>query len=170
MGGGIPWGFGARFLYDAHLRYFRPGLPCYLRVQNYTTPAAGYGELGFQFSPSGAQQFQSGFNDVLIDPPVESWSGSAKGTKGGDIGLNQARLMFYGRTFYVSHTFVRARMNTQGFTDGYQVWRDPTVIGLFYDNRLYHIASIDYEQIAGETIAWTLDGNYQETEITVEGS
>src|SRR5580693_1386334 len=99
MGGGVPWGFGVRFIYDSHLRYFRPGLPCALRVQNYVTPDAGYAELGFQFSPTGVMQpEQTGFTDILIRPPVEVWSAGAKGVKGGDIGLNQARLMFYART------------------------------------------------------------------------
>jgi hypothetical protein len=169
--GGIPWGFGVRFLYDSHLRFFRPGLPCALRVQNYTTPEAGFAELGFQFTPSGAAQpEETGFTDIPIKPPVEVWSGGTKGGKGGDIGLNQARLMFYSRTFYVSHTFVVKRMNLQGYSDPYQVWRDPTVIGLYYENRLHKIESIDNEQIAGQILAWTLETSYQETEVTVEGS
>jgi hypothetical protein len=116
------------------------------------------------------QPEQTGFTDILIKPPVEVWTGSPKGTKGGDIGLNQARLMFYGRTFYISHTFVQAQMNANGYTDPYQVWRDPSVIGLFYDNRLHKIDSIDYEQIAGVTIAWVLEVSYQETAVTVSGS
>lgn len=173
MGGGVLWGFGARFLYDSHLRYFRPGFPCYLRLQNYVTPESGYAELGFQFTPSGAlQPEQTGFTDILIKPPVEAWSGGSPKSsgQGGDIGLNQARLMFYERQFYVSHTFVKARMNAQGFTDGYQVWRDPSIIGLIYDNRLHKINSVGYEQVAAETIAWVLDTSYQETIVTVQGS
>jgi len=116
------------------------------------------------------QPEQTGFTDVPIQPPVEVWSAGGKGTKGGDIGLNQARLMFYQRTFYVSHTFVIARMNSQGFTDPYQVWRDPTVVGLFYDKRLHSIDSVDYETIAGQAIAWMLGASYQEPAVTVEGS
>jgi hypothetical protein len=171
MGGGIPWGFGVRYLYDQHLKYFRPGLVCALRIQNYTTPEAGYAELGFEFAPTGAMQpEQTGFTDILIQPPVEVWSGGAKGAGGGDGGLNQARFMVYKRTFYISHTFVIKRMNIMGYTDGYQVWRDPVVIGLYYDKRLYSIDAIDYEQIAGQTLAWVLDATYQELATTVSGS
>ena len=171
MGGGVPWGFGVRFLYDAHLRYFRPGLPCALRIQNYTTPNQGFAELGFEFTPTGAMQpEQTGFTDVPIKPPVEVWTSGAKGGKAGDIGLNQVRFMYYARTFYVSHTFVQNRMNSQGFSDPYQVWRDPSVMGLFYDKRLHKIDSVDYEQIAGVTIAWVLDASYQERAVTVLGS
>jgi hypothetical protein len=171
MGGGVPWGFGVRFMYDSMLRYFRPGLPCALRIQNYVTPDVGFAELGFEFSPTGAMQpEETGFMDIPIKPPVEVWSAGAKGGKAGDIGLNQARFMFSGRTFYVSHTFVKARMNLMGYTDPYQVWRDPTVIGLYYDNRLHKIDGIDNEQIAGQILAWTLDTSYQEVPVTVEGS
>jgi hypothetical protein len=171
MGGGIPWGFGVRYLYDAHLRYFRPGLPCALRIQNFLTPEAGYAELGFEFSPTGVMQpEQTGFTDIPIKPPVEVWSAGAKGGGGGDQGLNQVRFMVYRRTFYVSHTFVIKRMNRENFSDAYQVWRDPSVIGLYYDNRLHSINAIDNEQIAGQTLAWVLDTTYQELATTVPGS
>jgi hypothetical protein len=63
-----------------------------------------------------------------------------------------------------------SRMNSQGYSDAYQVWRDPSVIGIYYDSRLHKIDSIDYEQIAGQTIAWVLEVTYQEPAVTVAGS
>jgi hypothetical protein len=166
----IPWGYGVRFLYDAHLRYFRPGLPTALRIRNYVMPTSGYVELGFQFSPTGNQIFQAGFTDVPIVPPVEVWNGSSgKGGPQANAGLNQARLMTFSKTFIISHTFVLARMDSQGFTDPYQVWRDPSVIGLFYNTRLFSIEDIVFEEIAGQVLAWTLTGNAQEPATTVVG-
>jgi hypothetical protein len=171
MGGSIPWGFGVRFLYDAHLRFFRPGLPCALRVQNYVTPEDGFAELGFEFTPSGAlQPEQTGFTDIPVNPPVEVWGGNTGGGRGSDKGMNQVRYQVLSRMFYISHTFVIAMMNRFGYSDAYQVWRDPSVIGLYYDSRLHSIDNISHEEVAGITLAWEIDTTYAERAVTVQGS
>ena len=170
MGGGVNWGFGVRYLYDSHLRFFRPGLPIALRVRNYTAPEQGYVELGFAYSPTGTLSNQAGFTDIIIKPPAE-----VKEISLANIGLNQAKLMFGAKQFTISHTFVRAQMNANGYTDPYQVFRDPSVIGIAYpptpgQQRLFSIESITHEEIAGQTLAWLLICNAAETPVTVQGA
>jgi hypothetical protein len=170
MGGSVPFGFGVRFLYDSHLRYWRPGLPIALRIRNYTTPEVGYAELGFQYSPSGTAQYQAGFTDIIIKPPAEVKELSLM-----NIGLNSAKLMFGAKQFVISHTFVRAQMNANNYTDPYQVFRNPLVVGIAYPAypldavRLFSIESITHEEIAGQTLAWTLLCNAAETAVSVQG-
>jgi len=178
---GIPFSFGVRFLYDAHLRYFRPGLPTAIRIRNYETADAGYSEFGFQYSPTGQLQFQAGFTDIVIDPPPE-----VKEVSLHNIGLNQARLQFGAKNFIISQTWVLARMNQMQYTDPIQVFRDPSVIGIAYpylgnlqgqlpsasanaQTRLFSIESITHDEIAGETLAYTVLCNATETLVNVPG-
>jgi hypothetical protein len=179
---GIPFGFGVRALYDSHMRFWRPGLPCALRIRNFVTPDQGYAELGFQFGPSGQISDEQGFKDVLIKPQPEVKEVSLR-----DIGLNQTKLMFGAKQFIISQTFVLKRMRDKGYTDPYQVFRDPSVIGIAYpvfspitpdqtgDNpnsqtRLFSIESITHDEIAGQTLAYTLLCNAQETLSSESGS
>ncbi len=178
----VPFGFGVRALYDSHLNFWRPGLPCGLRIKNYVTPSQGYGELGFQFSPSGAIADQQGFTDVPIKPQPE-----VKEVPLRDIGLNQVRLMFGAKQFIISHTFVLKRMQKMNYSDPFQVFRDPSVLGIVYplfapetpdqtgnnptaQTRLFSIESITHDEIAGQTLAYTILGNAQETLVSVAGS
>jgi hypothetical protein len=183
---GVPFGFGVRMLYDSHLRYWRPGLPCALRVLNYTLPQQGFSELGFTFAPSasGSLADQQGFNDILIKPPCEVKEVSLR-----DIGLNAAKLMFGAKQFTISQTFVQRRMREMGYTDPIRVFRDPSVVGIAYpyfgpqsadqvgtppqpvdQTRLFSIESITHEEVAGQTLAYTLLCNASENLVNVEGS
>ena len=161
----IPIGYGVRYLYDAHLRFWRPGLPVALRIRNYTAPATGYVELGFQYSPTGTMSLEQGFTDICIHPQPEVMEVPLR-----DIGLNQARLMFGARKFAVSHTFVLKRMREMEYKDTYQVWRDPSVVGLYYNKRLFNIESITHDEYGGQTLVWTLLCNAAETLVDVKGS
>ena len=169
---GVPFGFGVRFLYDSHLQFWRPGLPVALRIRNFSTPADGYAELGFEFSPTGTIADQSGFTDIRIVPQPE-----VKEVNLRDIGLNQAKLMFGAKNFIISQTFVLKRMNAMGYQDPIQVFRDPSVIGIAYPAvpvnnqqvRLFSIESITHDEIAGQTLAYTLLCNAQETLVSVQG-
>jgi len=162
---GIPFAYGVRFLYDQHLSFWRPGLPVALRIRNFEVPESGYAELGFSFSPSGQMALDQGFTDICIKPQPE-----VKDVSFRDIGLNQGRLNFGARIFAVSHTFVLRRMKEMKYTDPYQVWRDPSVIGIFYNGRLFSIVVPLHEEYGGQTLVWNLTCNAPETAVTVKGT
>lgn len=154
-GGASAWGM--RSLADTFFRYFQPGLCCYLRLQVVDTTTTSYGQLGFQPTVTGAQPGQSGIFDILIDPPADVREVSMH-----NIGISGGRLQFGARTFLISHTFVLNQMAERSFTDPYQVWRDPSVIGLYYNQRLFSIESISHEDVGSETTLWQLICNASE--------
>lgn len=152
MGGASAWGI--RSLADTFLRYFQPGLPCWLRIQNQVMSSGDPSALGFMPAVTGAQ---TGFYDVKIDPPPDVQEVSLH-----NIGILGGRLNFGARIFLVSHAFVRARMDELGYSDPMQVWRDPSVMGFYYDQRLFSIESITHEDIGSEQTLWKLIGNANE--------
>jgi len=149
MGGASAWGL--RSLADTFLRYFLPGLPCYLRFQNFDATSADFAQLGFQPVVSGGP---SGVFDFPIDPQPDVQEVSLH-----DIGIMGGRLQFGARRFLVSHTFVINQMSLRGLTDPYQVWRDPLVMGIFYNSRMFSIESITHEDVGSETTLWILTCN-----------
>lgn len=152
MGGASAWGI--RSLADTWFRYWQPGLPVYLRFQEQVNSANDYSALGFMPAVTGAP---AGVTDILIDPPPD-----VKDISLHNIGIMGGRLNFGARTFIVSHTFVLAMMAKFQFTDPYQVWRDESVVGLYYNNRLFSIESLTHEEVGGETTLWKIIGNSTE--------
>jgi hypothetical protein len=152
MGGASAWGL--RSLADGFFRYFQPSSPVYLRRQNQLNSPNDYSALGFQPTVSGGP---TGFTDLLVDPPAD-----VKEVSLHNIGILGGRLNFGARTFLISHTFVQAVMDDEDYTDPYQVWRDPSVIGLYYQKRLFSIESITNETVGGYITLWYLIGNSDE--------
>lgn len=161
---GVPFRLGLQYLLDSHLSYTRAGLPVYLRLQNF--PDSGDSiELGVPFVPTGDASAQSGYTDILIDPPP-----ATKNISQMNIGLDTKRLNFGSKLFVVSHTFVETqRQANVNIKDDYDVWRNwdgkTPVIGLVSDNRLFSIEKITHDEIAGEIIKWTLVGNALEQQL-----
>jgi hypothetical protein len=153
MGGGAS-AWGIRSLADTFLRYFQPGMPCYLRMQQVDAAGTPYGQIGFMPAVTGAM---SGFQDILVDPPAEVTEVSLH-----NIGIMGARLQFGARRFLISNLFVINQMEEQELKDPYQVWRGPLVMGLFYNQRLFSIESITHEDIGSETTLWNLVCNSHE--------
>jgi len=154
--------YGVRMLLDANQQFMGGGLPVYLRTKNEVDDAQSYTDLGFQATDEGPT---SGFTDTQIFPQPEVDEVSLH-----NIGLNQARLQFGARIFAISHTFVLNQMAENGYDDAMQVWRDPSVIGLFYDGRLFSIESITHEDAGGDIIWWKLICNSTDRQVTVTGS
>ncbi len=155
MGGASAWGI--RSLADGFLRYFQPGLPVYLRQQNVATEAGDYSSLGFTPTFTGQLVGPTGFTDTLIDPPADVQEVSLH-----NIGVIGARLQFGARMFLISNLFVQKQINQFGYTDPYQVWRDPSVVGLYYNQRLFSIESITHEDVGSEATLWKLVCNSSE--------
>ena len=152
-GGASAWGL--RSLADGYLRYFQPGLPCYLRFQTVQADdTTEYASLGFMPSVTGAL---SGVQDVLIDPPPDVQEVSLH-----NIGIMGARLQFGARRFLISHTFVREQMRLRELTDPYKVFRDSSVMGIYYNHRLFSIESLTHEDVGGEPTLWTVIANSYE--------
>lgn len=151
-GGASTWGL--RSLTDGFLRYFQPGLPVYLRQQYITNQPNDYSALGFMPSVSGGQ---GGYNDTLIDPPPDVQELSLH-----NIGIMGGRLQFGAKMFLVSDTFVENQMDSQQYTDPLSVWRDPSVVGIIYGDRLFAIESITHEDVGGATTLWKLICNAAE--------
>src|SRR6266700_5521997 len=126
-GGASAWGL--RSLADCFLRYWQPGLPVYLRRKNVKDTEAAYSTLGFQPSVSGVA---GGFTDTIIDPPADVREVSLH-----NIGILAGRLNFGARTFLISDLFVQNQMQVFNYTDPYLVWRDTSVVGFFYNQRLF---------------------------------
>lgn len=155
IGGASAWGI--RSLADTFLRYYQPGLPVYLRYQQspvLTVSGANYQQLGFMPVVTGGP---SGITDVQINPQPD-----VKEVSLHNIGIMGARLNFGARTFLISDTFVQQQMNLLGYTDPYQVWRDPLVMGLYYNHRLFTIESITHEEVGQATTLWNLICNSSE--------
>jgi hypothetical protein len=100
---------------------------------------------------------QGGINDTLIQPPPDVEEISLH-----NIGIMGGKLEFGANQFLVSHTFVLAQISLYGFTDSYQVWRDDSVMGLYYNSRLFSIESITHEEVGSGTTLWRLLCNKQE--------
>jgi hypothetical protein len=157
-GGASAWGI--RSLADTFFRYWQPGLPCYLRYQQVDANKTGYGQLGFMPTVTGNT---SGVVDFPISPPPDVTEVSLH-----NIGIMGGRLQFGARQFIISNLFVLNRMKAMEYSDPYQVWRDPLVMGLFYNTRLFSIESITHEEVGGETTLWRLVCNSNEN--TAPGS
>lgn len=168
---GIPFAQGLQFVFDAHQKFVRAGLPCYLRVANFTEDDEGQAaEIGQPFSPSGT--YDAGFTDILVDPPPYVNDISMH-----NIGIFGGRLDFGDRLFIISNSFVQAQLQLEAFTDNnitdpYAVFRardGHQVIGLFYNSRLFSIDSITHKEAAAGTISWRIIGKGHEVPVTVSG-
>jgi len=157
-GGASAWGI--RSLADTFLRYFQPGLPTYLRIQNQLSVPGDPSSLGFMPQVSGDL---TGTYDMQILPPPDVQEISLH-----NIGIMGGRLQFGARRFLVSHTFVINRMNQMLYSDPLQVWRDPSVVGLYYDGRLFSIESITHEDVGFQQTLWDLICN--SSEVLAAGS
>lgn len=152
MGGASAWGL--RSLADTFLRYYQPGLACYLRMQTVDAAGVSYGQIGFMPAVTGAL---SGFQDIPVDPPPDVQEVSLH-----NIGIMGGRLQFGARRFLISNLFVLNQMAVRNLSDPYQVFRDPLVVGLYYNSRLFSIESITHEDVGGETTLWSLVANSSE--------
>lgn len=152
MGGASAWGI--RSLADTFLSYFQPGLPLYLRRQAIQNTPNDYSALGFQPTVSGGL---SGFYDTLVDPPADVREVSMH-----NIGVLGGRLNFGAKVFVISDTFVTNQMDLLNYSDPYQVWRDQSVVGLIYSQRLFSIESITHEDVGSATTLWKLICNSNE--------
>ncbi|SRR6266481_6109762 len=159
---GIPFAQGMQLIFDSHLSYTRGALEVFLRIDNFV-PQGDYIEVGVSFAPTGGQDSQAGFTDLLILPPPGTQPVSYH-----DIGLSGGKLMFGARKFFVSHTFVQAILqsypNIRGGYNVFRKWDNSTasVMGIIYNNQLYSIEDIGRREIAGETIHWVLTCNSSE--------
>jgi hypothetical protein len=162
---GILYASGLEMVLDGQLRYTRGGLQCFLRAQNFQAQG-DWQEVGVSFSPTGTALAQTGFTDILIDPPPAVTAISSR-----DIGLSGGRLQFGARKFFISNTFVSNMMDKYQITDPYDVFRNwdakTPVIGIVYDNRMFSIVDPVPREIAGERISWTVTANYNE--IALQG-
>jgi hypothetical protein len=147
---------GLRMMTDTYANFWAPGLATYLRYQNSASQSAA-SELGFQIDLTGPSASGNGFTDlqILPQPTVEEVSKH-------NIGVSGGLLMFGAKTFLVSATFVNNIMEQRGYTDPYQVWRDPLVMGIFYNQRLYSIQSIQESDVGGQPYTWNLTCNMVE--------
>lgn len=99
----------------------------------------------------------SGFQDIPVDPPPDVQEVSLH-----NIGIMGGRLQFGARRFLISNLFVLNQMAVRNLSDPYQVFRDPLVVGLYYNSRLFSIESITHEDVGGETTLWSLVANSSE--------
>jgi hypothetical protein len=154
----IPW--SSRSIQDFHQRFVNAGLPVFLRLKNSVDDDLPFTTLGFTIS---GDQVDAGFTDIMISPPPDVMPVNSRNT-----GIDFARLQFGPHRFIVSHTWVMQRMQVMGYTDPFSVWRDPSVIGFYYNNRLYAIESIQDVADAGEIINWSIIASASEKLVTDE--
>ena len=151
-----PWAL--RSILDAQQTISKGGLKVYLRVMNHVASddqVGGddeYASYGFQTSVTGGDI--SGTSDLEINPPPDVQPMSDR-----NIGLAGGRLRFGAHSFMISHTWVKERMADMGYDDPYQVFRDESVVGLFYDGRVFSIEDVTGEAVANEFVSWTILAN-----------
>lgn len=158
---GIPFGAGVQFLFDAHQKFVRAGTPVYLRVKNFTE-TGDYLEVGVPYAPTGVAQAETGYTDILIDPPP-----SVQDVSLHNIGLLAARLNFGSRIFLISNTWVQQQLALLRITDPLQVFRardGKQVVGIFHAKKIYSIESITHTTVSGMPIVWRVVGNMLELE------
>lgn len=165
---GINLSSGLQMLYDGQQQFMQSGADCFLRVGNFAH-AGDYIEVGVSFIPSGADAAETGYVDILIDPPPSNMDVSMH-----NIGMSGGKLMFGAKKFFISHTFVLAMMDKysgiDGFLNVFRKWDGTaSVIGLVNDNQLYSIEFISKREISGVPINWILTCNTHE-EYLEEGS
>lgn len=145
---------GLRMISDGWLRFFQPGLSCWLRLQVFDPSSTDFAQLGFIPTVTGAV---SGVMDIPVQPPAD-----VKEISLHNIGMSGGKLRFGAREFVVSHTFVAQQMQACGYTDPMQVFNDPAVLGLYYDSRIFSIESITHEDFGGDYVLWHLLCNASE--------
>lgn len=170
---GIDYGFGQRMLFDAQQRFTRSGLKVYLRVRDWLEQeddgtASDYLEVGVPFSPTGAAAVESGYVDILIDPPPNVVPISMH-----NIGIMGGQIRFGSKMFWVSHTFVRSQMQALNIQDGDEenVFYDrdgKKAIGIYYDGSLYEIVNPTPHVAGGEIISWKVIGNLVDVRTSQE--
>lgn len=150
--------YGWRNLRDQFMNWMAPGLPVYLRIKNFDATNASALEMGFTWTPPASGSQATGYSDVQIYPQPQVVEVPLR-----DIGLNQAKLMFGARKFSISDTWVRGRQAQMNYDDPYQVFRDVSVLGLYYNSRLFDMQSITHVEVGGQTFRWDIVGNALET-------
>jgi hypothetical protein len=155
---GIPFAQGLRMMVDDHQRFTRGGLEVFLRLQNFQ-PTGDFEEMGVPYVPTGTAAAQTGYTDILIDPPPQVIDVSMH-----NIGMSGGKLLIGARTFQVSHSFVQnMRDKFPGIPDDISVWfnwdGNTPVMGIMYENRMHDIVLYTHREIAGETVSWKLTCN-----------
>jgi hypothetical protein len=155
---GIPFAEGLRMMVDGQQRFTRAGLEVFLRVQNFA-PVGDFQEMGVPYVPTGTDAAQTGYKDILIDPPPQVIDVSMH-----NIGMSGGKLLIGARAFVVSHTFVQTiRDQNPTIPDDISVWfnwdRQTPVVGILYENRMHEIVFYTHKEIAGETVSWKLTCN-----------
>lgn len=155
---------GIRMMIDGQYRFSRAGLKVYMRIQNFSS-SGSYQELGVPYIPTNPNPSDTGYTDILIDPPPQVGDVSMH-----NIGMSGGKLLIGARWFKISHSFVLGiRARYPAVTDNIAVWStwDKTsetdgtarVIGFVYENRMHEIVYYTHKEAAGETISWTLTCN-----------
>ena len=166
MGNSAPFGFGfgVRFINDAHQNWAGEGLPVYLRTQNADDSSQAYADTGFEVTVTSPNLISgAGTTDNLIVPPPMVQALSLM-----DIGIMGSQLQFGAHKFTVSHTWVMSWMAKNGYTNPLAVFKDPSkVVGIYYDNQLWIIESCTHMDQAGVIITWDLICNAAQANVSV---
>ena len=164
---------------DGQQRFIRSGLEVFLRVQNFP-PTGNFQEVGVVYAPTGQAALQTGFTDILIDPPPE-----VKPVSTHNIGLSNGRLQFGATEFRISGTFVQSIRDVYpAVLTSYDVFRNwdgstflqtlgtqtASVIGLVYGNWLYSVENIGRRVVGDRTVLWILECNAHELYLTQASS
>jgi hypothetical protein len=163
---------GLQDMMDSQQRFMRAGLEVFLRAQNFA-PEGNFEEVGVGYTPANVGADQSGFTDILIDPPPE-----VKAVGSDNKGLDAARMQFGTKLFRISQTFVQNMMQMYPtILDPYNVFRQwdggtnqtgpqtTSVVGIVYADRLYSIEKIDRDSAGGRTLLWRITATYHENEL-----
>lgn len=155
---GIPFAEGLRMMVDGQQRFMRGGLEVFLRVQNFA-PTGDFQEVGVPYVPTGTAAAETGYKDILIDPPPQVIDVSMH-----NIGMSAGKLLLGARSFVISHTFVRnMRDQNPKIADDIAVWYNwdtqSPVVGIVYENRMHDIVFYTHREVAGETVSWKLTCN-----------
>jgi len=155
---GIPFAEGLRILVDNQQRFLRAGLEVFLRLQNFQSQG-DFQEEGVPYVPTGTAAINTGYTDILIDPPPQVTDVSMH-----NIGMSGGKLLIGARAFVVSHTFVlNMREQYPDIPDDIAVWFDwdkqTPVVGIVYENRMHEIVFYTHREVAGETVSWKLTCN-----------
>ena len=155
----MPYGaFGLRRTLDASQRFFRAGLPVYLRMKNFNDNPI-WADLGLTFTPT-TPNTPIGTQDFSINPPPDI---NILGMH--SLAMAQAsgfQLRAGARKVNISHTWVLMMQNMLQYSIPQQVFNDPHVVGIVTDNLLLEVVTMSHEDAFGEVIQWNLLCNASE--------
>ena len=143
------FGFAARYMMDATMKFTGEGTSVSLRVANIDESLSDFADIGLTVTVSGALSGSAGYIDYPISPmPIVAMVPTRRSQ------VPEVQLQIDDVKFTISHTWVLSQMTVMGVPNAMMVFRDRRVMGIVYQGELHSIESIIDQNAGGQIIYW----------------